>query len=208
MAPRMACNRVWKKTMVALGMGGRERWLSGLSGGGGEWQQPDILDAFSAREARLDALWTPVGQNHLRSSPRPATERSVTLNPTPDGLTTHIRHSKTPFLSFKIWTYHSRHIPLFENISTYCAAELYSSHGPPSLLPSPVQVSSPRPPSSLFGYRSSSLIQIEGAPRNPFQKPPDLLPSSPKPVVASPPPIHIDAQNHVLSFAVPCQRQK
>lgn len=108
-------------------MGGRERWLSGLSGGGGEWQQPDILDAFSAREARLDALWTPVGQNHLHSSPRPATERSGTLNPAPDGLTTHIRHSKTPFLSFKIWTYHSRHIPLFENISTYCAAELYSS---------------------------------------------------------------------------------
>lgn len=105
-------------------MGGGERVAQWF-----EWRRgmaTDILDAFSAREARLDALWTPVGQNHLH--PRPATERSATFNLDPQhGFTTHIRHPKAPCLSFNIWTHHSRHVPLFENISIYCAAELYSS---------------------------------------------------------------------------------
>lgn len=46
--------------MVAVDMGGGERVAQWF-----EWRRgmaTDILDAFSAREARLDALWTPVGK--------------------------------------------------------------------------------------------------------------------------------------------------
>lgn len=68
MAPRMACNRVWKKTMVALGMGGRERWLSGLSGGGGNGNSPTSLTRF--QHAKRD--WTRCGPLLAKTTYAPA----------------------------------------------------------------------------------------------------------------------------------------
>lgn len=88
-------------------------------------------------------------------------------------------------------------------------------YGPPSLLlPSHVQVSSLRPPLEPFRVSFVKSYTNRGCSKKPLQKtarsapPPKSKATSPKPVVFLPsPPVHIDAQKHVLSFAVPCQGQ-